>query len=128
MNTQSITFTSPRIRKETRRVELNHREHVARFVRWSVAGTSALTVILAGIWAATSPAMTQYFHASLWAAGFLFFALALEVNIKRIMPFITTGLVLPVLALLGSRVAEEFSILAVAIIAGWLAIGIGKRS
>lgn len=128
MNTQSITFTSPRFVKETRRVELNHREHVAQFVRWSVAGTSAFVVLLAGIWAATSPAMAQYFHAGLWAAGFVFFALALEVNIKRIMPYISTGLVMPVLALLGSRVAEEFSILAVAVLAGWLAIWIGKRS
>lgn len=129
MNTQSVSIItdSQKARKETRLIEIKPLEFTARLARWSVAGTVALAVIIAGTWAATTPAIAQYLSALLWGTGLLFFAIAFEVNIKRVMPVIMTGLVLPVFAVLGSRVAEEFSILAVIVVATWLAGWIGRQ-
>jgi hypothetical protein len=95
--------------------------------RLTLAGTTAVSVIIAAAWMATTPSVFQYLSAGLWALGFVFFALALEVNIKRIFPLIITGFALPVLALLGSNVAEEFSILAATLVAAWLAFWIARR-
>ena len=83
--------------------------------------------MIPGIWAALAPELAQYLSALLWGAGFLFFAVAIETKIRRVMPVVMTGLALPVLAVLGSRVAEEYSVLGVAMIAGWLATWIVRR-
>lgn len=93
-------------------------------IRWSVAGAVAFAFVLATVWAATNPLIDQYLSAGIWAVGFIFFALALEVGIRRIFPYVFTGLALPILAVLGTELAAEFSMLAGAIIAGWLAVWI----
>lgn len=98
----------------------------ARIVRWSLAGTVAMATAIAAIWSATTPQAGHLFNAVLWVAGFAFFALALEVGLRKIFPYIFTGMILPVLAVLGSEVAPEFSMLAGAIVAAWLAYWIGR--
>lgn len=105
-----------------------HPMEIARLAsRWAVAFAVAIPLILATAWAAITPAVDQYLAAGLWAAGFVFFALALETAIRRILPFIFTGLTLPALAVLGMEFAAGFSILAGAIVAGWLAVWIVRR-
>ena len=93
-------------------------------IRWSVAGAVAFAFVLATVWAATHPLIDQYLSAGIWVVGFIFFALALEVGIRRIFPYIFTGLALPILAVLGTELAAEFSMLAGTVIAGWLAVWI----
>lgn len=130
MTTQTVSLTTnlPRAGKRTPLPRVRPMEYAAKASRWLVAGAVALSVIIGGVWLATEPPMARYLSAGLWAAGFVFFALALEVNIKRIFPLIATGLVLPTLALLGSHVASEFLALAVAVIAGWMATWIARSA
>lgn len=96
------------------------------FARWSLAGAVAITTVLVTTWAAITPSVDQILGAALWAAGFIFFALALEVGIRKIFPYVITGMALPVLAVLGMELAAEFAILAGAVIAGWLAFWIAR--
>ena len=127
MNTQSITITSsPGPGGNTRLARFSPMEFTARIARLSIAGAAALAVVIAGTWAALTPSMAQVLSALLWGTGLLFFALAIETNIRRVLPVIATGLALPVLAVLGSRVAAEFSVAAVVILAAWLAIWITR--
>lgn len=129
MNTQSISISgSPaRIPKDSRLVELKPLNFAFRIAQWALAGTVATAVIISGIWGATTPEMGQFLSALLWGAGLLFFAIAINANMRRVLPQIATGLVLPVLAILGSTVAEEFSVLGAAMVAAWLATWIVRR-
>ena len=129
MNTQSIAIPAPPIRakRNSRKPGLRPMDYSARLARWTLAFVVASAVMIPGIWAALTPEMGQYLSALLWGGGFLFFAVALGANIRRVMPVVGTGLALPVLAILGSRVAEEFSVLAVAWVAAWLATWIVRR-
>lgn len=98
-----------------------HPAEIARLaMRWAVAGAVAISLVLATTWAAMTPAIDQFLAAGIWALGFVFFALALEVGIRKIFPYLFTGLTLPALAVLGMEFAAEFSVLAGAIVAGWL--------
>lgn len=95
--------------------------------RWILAVGIAAVVVIAAILAATTPAAVQFLSAGLWGVGFIFLALALEVGIKRVSPYVLTGIALPTLALLGSYIAPVFSILAGVIVAAWLAVWIACR-
>ena len=128
METQSLLYlpkTGTAIR--TLNAQIRPAAIVRAVARWATAGAIALFVVIAATWAATEPTVTQYFNAALWGAGFIFLALAVEVGFKRVYPLVVTGIALPSLALLGSRFSEEFSILAGAIIAFWLAYWVGHR-
>ena len=127
MNTQSIPISKTTLKAQSRSRELVSEHLLRQCTRWTVAVTVALSVVVAGIWAATTPALHQYLSALLWGTGLLFFAIAIEVKISRVMPVVFTGLALPVLAVLGSRVAEEFLVIAVTMVAVWLAVWIGRR-
>lgn len=105
-----------------------HPMEIARLgVRWALAGAVAVSLVLAATWAAITPAVDQYLAAGIWAAGFVFFALALEAGVRKVFPYIFTGLALPSLAVLGMEFAAEFSILAGAVVAGWAAVAIVRR-
>lgn len=95
--------------------------------RLGVAGGAASSLFIIATWAALTPALAQYLSAGLWAAGFIFFALAIEPGIKRVFPLVITGFALPALAVLGSRVSDGFTIAAAAIVATWLAAWIAQR-
>jgi len=128
METQSLVYL-PGSASTSRKlpVRIPTAELTRGITRWTTAGAVAALVTIAAIWAATNPAVTQYLNAAIWGAGFIFLALAVDVGIKRIYPFVTTGIALPLLALLGSHVTEEFSVLAGVVVAAWLAHWIGRR-
>lgn len=96
-------------------------------VRGAMALAVSLAVVIAAIFAATTPSLAPFLTASIWAAGFVFLAIAVEVGIKSVYPYVATGIALPVLALLGSRLAIEFSVFAAVIVAAWLAVWIVRR-
>lgn len=101
---------------------------VARFTaRLVAAGAAAGLLFMFATWAAVTPALAQYLGAVLWAGGFVFLALAIEPGVKRVYPLALTGLALPALAVLGSRVAVGFTLVAAAIVAAWLAAWIVRR-
>lgn len=87
----------------------------------------ALAIIVGAVWAVTVPGLGQYLQASLWASGFVFLALALDSTKPTVGWPLATGIALPVLALLSSRVAIEFAIVAALVVAVWVATSILRR-
>ena len=86
-----------------------------------------LTALVASLWAANIPEFARYFGVLMWAAGFVFFALALEPGVKKIWPYIATGFALPTLALLGNHASPGFLALAGATLGLWLAVAAALR-
>jgi hypothetical protein len=94
-----------------------------------VAIVPALAIVTGASWAITIPGLEQYLQASVWAAGFIFLALAIESDNATIGLYLAaSGIALPTLAMLGSRLASEFTIVAAALIATWAAATILRRS
>jgi len=87
----------------------------------------ALAIVIGAAWAITAPGLEPFLQASLWASGFIFLALAVDSEKPAIGSLLTTGITLPILALLSSRVASEFAIVAAAIVAAWIATSILRR-
>ena len=87
----------------------------------------ALAIIIGSTWAISTPNVEPFLQASLWAAGFIFLALAIDSEKLTIGPLVSTGMALPVLALLSSRVAAEFAMVAAALVATWVAVSILRR-
>jgi hypothetical protein len=87
----------------------------------------ALAIVVSAAWAITVPSLDQFLQASLWASGFVFLALALDSEKPTVGLSLATGIVLPVLALLSSRVAGEFAIVAAGLVAAWVAASILRR-
>lgn len=87
----------------------------------------ALAVIIGSAWAIANPNLETFLLASLWGVGFIFLTLAIDSKKKTFGPLLATGMALPVLALLSSRVAGEFAIVAAALVATWVAVSILKR-
>ena len=87
----------------------------------------ALAIVVGAAWAITIPSLEQILEASLWASGFIFLALAVDSEKPSVAPLLVTGLALPVLALLSSRVAAEFAIVAAVVVAAWVAASILRR-
>jgi len=87
----------------------------------------ALAIVVGAAWAITVPSLDQFLQASLWASGFVFLALAIDSEKPTVALPLATGIALPVLALLSSRVAGEFAIVAAVVIAAWVAASILRR-
>ena len=87
----------------------------------------ALAIIIGSAWAIGTPDLEPFLQASLWAAGFIFLALAVDSEKSTIGPLLATGMALPILALLSSRVAGELAIVAAAVVATWVAVSILRR-
>lgn len=130
MKTPSLTLqpTETRIDPLSSWVGFDSAALVRHAARWLVGLATAAGLVFGAILAAMNPALDQYLSAVIWGAGFVFFALALDTGIRRIMPRIFTGLALPVLAVLGTEVAVEFSVLAAALIGAWVALWIIRRA
>lgn len=129
MKTYSLQWQVPGATAAGKRFEstLTSAGLLAKASRWSLAAAAALTILFGAIWAATTPSAADILAAGLWAAAFLFFALAVDSQREYIAPFIATGIVLSILAVLGSRVTAEFSILGAVIVATWVATGLAQR-
>jgi hypothetical protein len=89
--------------------------------RLFIAAVPALAILVAAAWSSTDPQLEAYLHAGLWAAGFVYLALAVDSESRLdSLLLAASGLALPVLALLGSRLAGEFAIVAAAVVAVWV--------
>ena len=87
----------------------------------------ALAVAVGATWLVSAPELLLYLQATLWVSGLLFLGLAIDVEDATVAPALLTGVALPVLAVLSSRVAPEFAIVAATVIAIWIAAAIWRR-
>ena len=88
----------------------------------------ALGIVVAASWLITLPDQVVYLQALTWAAGFVFLGLAIESETADgAILSLATGLALPLLALLSSRVAMELVVVAAALVAAWVAAAILRR-
>ena len=92
-----------------------------------VALVPALAIIVGAAWAVTVPSLELFLQATIWTSGFVFLGLALESDGATAGLALATGLMLPILALLSESVAGEFTIVAAALIAAWIAAAILRR-
>jgi hypothetical protein len=97
-----------------------------RVVRISAGIVVTGVVLLAAVWAAEFLAGSGILEASIWAAGFIFLGLSLESSHDRFGGLLFTGIALPILALLGIKIAVEFSIIAATVAAVWAGLAVTK--
>ena len=87
----------------------------------------ALAILVGAAWLVTVPDLVLYLQATLWASGFVFMGLAIETEKPVIGLSLVTGVALPVLAVLSSRISVEFAIVAAALVAIWVAAAIWRQ-
>jgi hypothetical protein len=87
----------------------------------------ALAIVVAAAWLITAPHLVIYLQATLWASGFVFMGLAIDSEKSVAGLSLASGIALPVLAVLSSRVAVEIAIVAAALVAAWIAAAIWRR-
>jgi len=87
----------------------------------------ALAIVVGAAWLITAPGLVVYLQATLWASGFVFLGLAIDSKKSVASLSLVTGIALPVLAVLSSRVAVEIAIVATVIVAAWVAAAIWRR-
>jgi hypothetical protein len=87
----------------------------------AIATLAMSAILLAAAWVSEALASSGVAQAMIWASSFVFLALAVDSSYPRSLPLLGTGAVLGVLALLGSPDHPEFTILAAAVIAAWIA-------
>ena len=87
----------------------------------------ALAIVVAAAWLITVPDLVVYLQATLWASGFVFLGLAIDSEKFVAGLSLASGVALPVLAVLSSRVAVEIAIVAAALVAAWVAAAIWRR-
>lgn len=130
MKTYSIEW-SPVTSRESRVIlnPIRQMPGVLRLVtRALLALLPAVAISLGATWLVTLPEHVVFLQAALWAAGFVFVGLALESESVEVSILnLATGIALPVLTLLSSRVAIEFAIVAATLVAAWVAAGILRR-
>lgn len=89
--------------------------------RLLLAVLPALALVVGSAWLVSAFEEPYVLQAAIWAAGFIFLALAMESRKPNAGALLATGLALPLLALLSARLAPEFAVLAAALIAVWIA-------
>jgi len=87
----------------------------------------ALAVVVGAAWLITAPGLVVYLQATLWASGFVFLGLAIDSEKSVASLSLATGIALPILAVLSSRVAVEIAIIAAVLVAAWVAAAIWRR-
>ena len=92
-----------------------------------LAALPLVVMVVGAAWAVGMFANPYILQAVIWAAGFVFLALAVESRKPSVIALLATGLALPVLAILSARVAPEFAVLAAALVAEWIAAAILRR-
>lgn len=96
--------------------------------RVALALAAGAAVLIGAAWLATQTDLAVYLQALTWAGGFVFLALAVEAESPRVALLqLATGLALPVLAWLSSRVAPELAIVAAALAAAWVLAAVLRR-
>jgi hypothetical protein len=95
--------------------------------RLLLAALPALALVVGSAWFVSAFEQPYVLQAAVWAAGFVFLALAMESRKPNVGALLATGLTLPALALLSARFAPEFAVLAVALVAAWIVAIVLKR-
>ena len=129
MKTHTIELTT--IEKYNRASKFNPAGTLNK-ASWLAANTflaivPALAALVFATWLVTVPSLVIYLQATLWASGFLFLGLAIDSPRPYNGLSLLTGIALPVLAFLSSRVAVEIAIIPTAIMALWIAGAIWRR-
>jgi len=129
MKTHSIEWThnttNPNVAILDSASKLNRILHLA--AKGFVALVPALAIVVGAAWVITDPSLELFLQATIWTSGFVFLGLALESEGATAGLALATGLMLPILALLSESVAGEFTIVAAALIAAWIAAAILRR-
>jgi hypothetical protein len=93
-----------------------------------LAAAPALALIVGAALLVSMPDLVVYLQAALWASGFVFFGLALDSEKPTLgLLNLATGIAVMALALLSSIFAIELLIVAVTIVAAWVATGILRQ-
>ena len=96
--------------------------------RMVLADAPALAIIVTAAWAIGGEQSARVLQAFIWAAGFVFLALAVEgARTKLFVRLLLTGLALPVFALLSYHVAVEFAVVGATLIAVWVVAALLRR-
>jgi hypothetical protein len=129
MKSHAIEWTNLEAsRKPVRIKPAENLDSATRLLSRSVlALVPALALVVAAAWLVSAPDLVVYLQATLWASGFLFFGLALDLEKSTIGLSLATGFALPMLAWLSSVYAPELAIVGVTIIAVWIAAAILRR-
>ena len=130
MKTQSIELF-PRVHRQGATVSNalpRFRSATCLTVRTLVALVPALALVVGSAWLVTLPSLMPYLQATTWAAGFAFLGLAVESERSDTALMMSlTGIALPVLAVLSSRVATELAIVAATLVAVWVVAALMRR-
>ena len=90
--------------------------------RTLLALVAAAAVVVATAWLITLPEFAPYLQAAIWAGGFVFLALAVESDSPlTVILLLATGIAMPALAWLSSRMAVELALVAAVLVAAWVA-------
>lgn len=96
--------------------------------RLLMAMVPALALVTGSAWVVTAPDLVPYVQAATWAAGFVFLGLAIESErSETALLLAATGVALPILAWLSSRVAVELAIVAATLVAIWILAALARR-
>lgn len=129
MKTHSITWTPTDSKRNLSILEsapkINRIQQAA--LKVFAALVPALAIVVGAAWALTDPSLTLLLHVSIWTSGLVFLGLALESDGAAVWLALATGIVLPILAQLSTRVSNEFAVVAAAVIAAWVAAAILRR-
>lgn len=91
-----------------------------------LSAVPALALVVLSAWIVTVPDLVVYLQAALWASGFLFLGLAIDLEAPYNGLSLLSGIALPVLAVMSSQVAVEIAIIDSVIVALWLAVAIWR--
>jgi hypothetical protein len=128
MKTHAIEWNGPEFEKRQERLNTARGLSVATRVvsRVVLALAPAMAMVIIAAWLVTLPGLAVYLQAGLWASGFVFFGLALESDKATIGLSVLTGFALPLLAWLSSTISLSFLIIAVGLVAAWIATSTWK--
>ena len=103
-------------------------ESATRYLfKGAAASLAAVATVAAAAWVFANPQFMPYLQATLWAAGFVFLALAVEVRTRSTSALMVTGLALPAMAFLSNSLAPEWALAAAVLVAAWAAYAIIRR-
>jgi hypothetical protein len=116
-----------RIESAARKTPRAFNAATVQLVRAIGAILAAASILLAAIWANQAFTGTGVPEALVWTSGLVFLALAVESSNEKFVAFLSTGLVLPILAILSAKLAPEFTVVAAGVLAVWASLAVLKH-
>lgn len=104
------------------------RSAIGLTARLLLAMVPALALVIGSAWVVTAPDLVPYLQAATWTSGFVFLGLAIESERpETALLLAATGVALPILAWLSSRVTVELAIVAATLVAIWILAALVRR-